>query len=156
MLSQPPFCAVAALNWRKLMANCASWSKLNRNWCWWNICSTVSAGWHLLLRGKKHYLFKRKASISVLLCIEKLDPFLLTCGMCYSSINIHLPDVSVSIFVADYLGSILSYIILAVPIFTGQYDDLSAAELAQLISAVSVRGQCYLTKLTVATTVPTT
>ncbi|XP_046577585.1 lysosomal cobalamin transporter ABCD4-like [Haliotis rubra] len=39
-----------------------------------------------------------------------------------------------SIKAADYLGSILSYIAIAVPIFAGNYDSLSAAELSALIS----------------------
>ncbi|XP_071079907.1 lysosomal cobalamin transporter ABCD4-like [Haliotis cracherodii] len=39
-----------------------------------------------------------------------------------------------SIKAADYLGSILSYIAIAVPIFAGSYDSLSAAELSALIS----------------------
>lgn len=34
---------------------------------------------------------------------------------------------------ADYLGSILSYIAIAVPIFAGRYDNLSDADLAMLI-----------------------
>ena len=39
--------------------------------------------------------------------------------------------------VADYLGSILSYVILAVPVFGGVYDELSPADLSALISRVS-------------------
>ncbi|KAH9487527.1 ATP-binding cassette sub- D member 4 [Bulinus truncatus] len=35
---------------------------------------------------------------------------------------------------ADYLGSILSYIAIAFPIFNGQYKDLSSADLSSLIS----------------------
>ncbi|KAK7504347.1 hypothetical protein BaRGS_00004651, partial [Batillaria attramentaria] len=35
---------------------------------------------------------------------------------------------------ADYLGSILSYVAIAIPIFTGQYDKLSSVDLAALIS----------------------
>ncbi|KAG9481663.1 hypothetical protein GDO78_010744 [Eleutherodactylus coqui] len=34
----------------------------------------------------------------------------------------------------DYLGGILSYMVIAVPIFAGVYRDLSAAELSELIS----------------------
>lgn len=43
--------------------------------------------------------------------------------------------VSVNSF--DYLGSILSYIAIAFPIFLGTYDDLIAPDLSALISAVS-------------------
>ena len=42
----------------------------------------------------------------------------------------------VSISIADYLGSILSYVILAIPVFRGVYDDLSPTELAALVSRV--------------------
>jgi ATP-binding cassette subfamily D (ALD) protein 4 len=35
---------------------------------------------------------------------------------------------------ADYLGSILSYAVLAIVIFSGKYDDLNATELSVLIS----------------------
>jgi ATP-binding cassette, subfamily D (ALD), member 4 len=47
--------------------------------------------------------------------------------------------VPVSIGLADYTGSILSYIILAIPIFGGMYDDLTPVELSALISQVSDR-----------------
>jgi len=43
---------------------------------------------------------------------------------------------AVSIGIADYLGSILSYVILAIPVFGGVYDDLSPADLSALISRV--------------------
>ena len=36
----------------------------------------------------------------------------------------------------DYLGSIISYLALAVPIFTGRYDDVPSSELSSLISQV--------------------
>ncbi|ELT99191.1 hypothetical protein CAPTEDRAFT_108590, partial [Capitella teleta] len=39
-----------------------------------------------------------------------------------------------SIQMADYLGSILSYVVLAIPIFSGVYDDLSPSDLSALIS----------------------
>jgi ATP-binding cassette subfamily D (ALD) protein 4 len=45
--------------------------------------------------------------------------------------------LAVSIQMADYLGSILSYVILAIPIFSGIYDDLTPSELSALISEVS-------------------
>lgn len=37
----------------------------------------------------------------------------------------------------DYLGSILSYIVIAIPIFAGQYDGLTPGELSALVSKVS-------------------
>jgi len=45
---------------------------------------------------------------------------------------------SVSIGIADYLGGILSYVILAIPVFSGIYDDLSPSDLSALISRVSI------------------
>lgn len=38
----------------------------------------------------------------------------------------------------DYLGSILSYIVIAIPIFSGVYGDLSPTELSSLVSKVSL------------------
>ncbi|XP_069118173.1 lysosomal cobalamin transporter ABCD4-like isoform X2 [Argopecten irradians] len=42
--------------------------------------------------------------------------------------------LNISINLSDYLGSILSYLLLALPVFNGSYDDLSAADLSSLIS----------------------
>ncbi|GIY79920.1 lysosomal cobalamin transporter ABCD4 [Caerostris extrusa] len=41
-------------------------------------------------------------------------------------------DVAVNIF--SYTGSIVSYLILAYPIFSGKYDNLTPSELSALIS----------------------
>ena len=38
----------------------------------------------------------------------------------------------------SYLGSILSYAIIGIPLFTGVYDDLTEAELSSLISEVHI------------------
>lgn len=38
----------------------------------------------------------------------------------------------------DYLGGFLSYIIIAIPIFSGVYDSLTAGELSALISKVDM------------------
>ena len=43
----------------------------------------------------------------------------------------------VSINVFDYLGAILSYLIIAIAIFGGKYDDLSSVEISGVISKVS-------------------
>lgn len=45
-----------------------------------------------------------------------------------------LLNFSINLF--DYLGSIFSYLMLAIPIFSGEYDDLTPAELSALISQV--------------------
>lgn len=47
---------------------------------------------------------------------------------------LHQMALKVSMYLADYLGSILSFIALAVPLFAGVYDHLPAAELSKLIS----------------------
>ena len=39
-----------------------------------------------------------------------------------------------AIKMADYVGSILSYIVVAIPIFSGKYDELSPTDLSALIS----------------------
>lgn len=43
-------------------------------------------------------------------------------------------NLAVNLF--DYLGSIISYLALAVPIFSGRYDNVSSAELSAIISQV--------------------
>lgn len=43
---------------------------------------------------------------------------------------------SVGINTFDYLGGVLSYIVIAIPIFTGIYDSLTPGELSALISKV--------------------
>ena len=46
--------------------------------------------------------------------------------------------ITVVVSLAEYIGSILSYVILAIAIFTGRYDDLSSSQLASLISKVNL------------------
>lgn len=46
------------------------------------------------------------------------------------------PIVGVNTF--DYLGSILSYVVIAIPIFSGVYGDLSPTELSTLVSKVRI------------------
>lgn len=50
-------------------------------------------------------------------------------------------NLAVNIF--DYLGSIISYLALAVPIFTGRYDDVSSSELSSLISQVFLKSDLF-------------
>lgn len=45
-------------------------------------------------------------------------------------------NFSVNMF--DYLGSIFSYLMLAIPIFLGRYDDLTPTELSSVISQVVI------------------
>ena len=61
---------------------------------------------------------------------RKLDDLLKTQHSLYS--RQFFLNLAVNMF--DYVGSIISYIALAVPIFTGRYDDLSSAELSSVIS----------------------
>lgn len=44
--------------------------------------------------------------------------------------------LSVGVNTFDYLGGILSYIIISIPIFSGVYNNLSPGELSALISKV--------------------
>ena len=53
--------------------------------------------------------------------------------------NIMICWFSVAISMADYVGSILSYIIVAIPIFSGIYEDTSSSDLSAVISAVRTR-----------------
>jgi len=45
--------------------------------------------------------------------------------------------LNICINLYDYLGSILSYLILAIPIFAGVYDSLSPTDLSVIISQVN-------------------
>lgn len=45
---------------------------------------------------------------------------------------------TVGINTFDYLGSILSYVVIAIPIFSGVYGDLSPTELSTLVSKVRI------------------
>ncbi|XP_063075771.1 ATP-binding cassette sub-family D member 4 [Engraulis encrasicolus] len=42
--------------------------------------------------------------------------------------------LSIGVNIFDYMGSILSYIVIAIPIFTGVYDGLTPGELSALVS----------------------
>lgn len=54
-------------------------------------------------------------------------------GVSWVSRNL-FPTVGINTF--DYLGSILSYVVIAIPIFSGIYGDLSPTELSTLVSKV--------------------
>lgn len=44
-------------------------------------------------------------------------------------------NISINLF--DYFGSILSYLLLGIPIFTGVYNDLNPGDLSSVISQVT-------------------
>lgn len=50
-------------------------------------------------------------------------------------------NMSINLF--DYLGSIVSYLVIALPIFSGAYDDLPTSDLSALISQVSLMISCH-------------
>jgi len=55
------------------------------------------------------------------------------CGVQQRLYNRNFPiDLSINLF--NYVGAILSYVVIAVPIFSGVYDHLDNGELAQMIS----------------------
>ena len=55
------------------------------------------------------------------------------CGVQQMLYNRNFPiDLSINLF--NYVGAILSYVVIAVPIFSGVYDHLDNGELAQMIS----------------------
>ncbi|XP_015910314.1 lysosomal cobalamin transporter ABCD4 [Parasteatoda tepidariorum] len=64
-------------------------------------------------------------------------------------------DISVNIF--SYIGSVISYLILALPIFTGKYDNLTPPELSALISVnafVSIYLiSCFSSIINISTTI---
>ena len=49
--------------------------------------------------------------------------------------------MSIFVNISQYMGGILAYLILAIPIFTGVYADYTPADLAQLISNYSFQSQ---------------
>ena len=76
--------------------------------------------------------FLKGAKLEEIKSNQKLDVLLKTKHQLYKK-QLGL-NLAVNIF--DYLGSIISYLALAVPIFTGRYDDVSSSELSSLISQV--------------------
>lgn len=50
----------------------------------------------------------------------------------------HSLSSTVGVNTFDYLGSILSYVVIAIPIFSGVYGDLSPTELSTLVSKVKI------------------
>lgn len=64
------------------------------------------------------------------LCDNKLNQLIST----QRRLTLHQLVLKCSVYLADYLGSILSFIALAIPLFSGYYDHLNGAELSQLIS----------------------
>ena len=76
--------------------------------------------------------FVKGARLEELKCNQKLDTLL----QVQHSLYVRQLFLNLAVNMFDYLGSIISYLALAVPIFSGDYDNLSAAELSSLISQV--------------------
>ena len=53
------------------------------------------------------------------------------------NVGLYFFFIAVAVNLFDYLGSILSYVIIAIPIFAGVYNGVPASEISGLISAVS-------------------
>jgi ABC-type uncharacterized transport system fused permease/ATPase subunit len=51
-------------------------------------------------------------------------------------------NISINLF--DYFGSIVSYLVLAIPIFSGVYDGESPADLSSIISQVKISSTSHL------------
>ena len=77
--------------------------------------------------------------------IGGLGSLVYICGSIICFIFLYLFTVAVNMF--DYLGSILSYVVIAVPIFAGAYDHLNSDELYSLISQVCVGKDCMFLHL---------
>ncbi len=76
--------------------------------------------------------------LQVLICFINLvwnNTVLLLCSPQMHIVVLLFVSVGVNTF--DYLGSILSYIVIAIPIFAGEYDGLTPGELSALVSKVS-------------------
>jgi len=86
---------------------------------------------HMQIRSNAESLaFLKGARLEEMKSNQKLDILLKTKQQLFRrQLGLNL---AVNIF--DYLGSIISYLALAVPIFTGRYDDVSSSELSSLIS----------------------
>ena len=65
-------------------------------------------------------------------CNGKLDSLLRT----QQGLYIRQVPLNLATNLFDYLGSIVSYLAIAVPIFSGKYDDLTPSEISAIISQV--------------------
>lgn len=63
-------------------------------------------------------------------CLHFLDRLIST----QRSLILRQLGLKVSIYLCDYLGSILSFIAISIPLFAGLYNNLPASELSKLIS----------------------
>ncbi|CAL8138180.1 unnamed protein product [Orchesella dallaii] len=86
---------------------------------------------HMLVRVNSESIAFQQAS---LVEGEKVEDALETLIETQHSLYLRQYLLSFSINLIDYIGSIFSYLMLAIPIFSGQYDDLSASDLGSLIS----------------------
>ena len=86
---------------------------------------------HMELRSRAESL---AMSGSVTTELDKVNQKMLdVCQIQQTLYNRNFPiDLSVNLF--QYLGAIVSYLVIAVPIFSGVYDDKNPSELAQVIS----------------------
>lgn len=119
-----------------------AWNKLRSSFLlYYDVYLSETASWtrtKTLQYFYKYFMISWCVILQVLSCFINLvwsNTVLLFCSLQMHIVLLLFISVGVNTF--DYLGSILSYIVIAIPIFAGEYDGLTPGELSALVSKVS-------------------